>query len=505
MSFTSSQLFVACLLSFTLYVFLRRKRRDPYPPGPKSLPLIGNLRDIPFKYQWLTYERWGRETGSDIIHAELFGRHVVVLNSEKAANDLFDKRSSTYSDRPQVKAITELLDTGNWVFAFFPYGNKWRKWHKAFLAHMQPTVARQYHPFELKAARRLLWNLFDTPQDFMQHIRHMIGQVSLSVAYGIDTAPRDDPNIALAEAALRGMAVAQTKGRIFNMVPFLIHLPWWFPGAGFKKEAKTWKRNIERCRDGLYETVKKQLSEDKAVPSIAATMITELSEDSTEEAILMAKALPGNIYLIGIDSTSAALQSFVLAMVLYPDAQKRAQEEIDSILGHGHFPHFGDTDALPYLKAVLYEVLRWACPAPLGLPHRVTEDDIYNGYFIPAGSLVFANIWAILHDPATYPEPLKFKPERFLDPMTSAQSDLVFGFGRRFCPGRFFASDMLWLAMANMLATFEFLPATDAEGRPAPPAQQFTSLYQSGPIPFKCTIKPRIPNAKESLLMALQD
>jgi hypothetical protein len=93
-------------------------------------------------------------------------------------------------------------------------------------------------------------------------------------------------------------------------------MPWWFPGAGFKKEAKTWKRNIERCRDGLYETVKKQLvrillylysqlvffsrvdqSEDKAVPSIAASMITELSEDSNEEAMLMAKALPGTIYL----------------------------------------------------------------------------------------------------------------------------------------------------------------------------------------------------------------
>lgn len=53
-------------------------------------------------------------------------------------------------------------------------------------------------------------------------------------------------------------------------------------------------------------------------------------------------------------------------MVLYPDAQKRAQEEIDSILGHGHFPHFGDADSLPYLKAVLWELLRWACPAPLG-------------------------------------------------------------------------------------------------------------------------------------------
>jgi len=78
-----------------------------------------------------------------------------------------------------------------------------------------------------------------------------------------------------------------------------------------------------------------------------------------------------------------------------------------------------------------------------------------------------------------YPEPLKFNPERFLDPVTSAQSDLMFGFGRRVCPGQFFARDMLWLAMANMLATFEFLSATDAEGRPAPPAQQFTSLFNS--------------------------
>ena len=87
---------------------------------------------------------------------------------------------------------------------------------------------------------------------------------------------------------------------------------------------------------------------------------------------------------------------------------------------------------------------------------------------------------AILHDPETYPEPLKFSPERFLDPVTSPPlPDLAFGFGRRICPGRFFAHDMVWLAMANMLATFEFLPATDAEGRPTPPAQEFSSFFIS--------------------------
>ena len=101
-------------------------------------------------------------------------------------------------------------------------------------------------------------------------------------------------------------------------------------------------------------------------------------------------------------------------MVLYPEAQRRAQEEIDSVLAHGYLPDFGDADTLPYLKATLHELLRWACPTPLGqrdpfhcisqsthkrptvllgAPHRSTEDSIYNGYFIPAGSLLFANIW----------------------------------------------------------------------------------------------------------------
>jgi cytochrome P450 len=81
-----------------------------------------------------------------------------------------------------------------------------------------------------------------------------------------------------------------------------------------------------------------------------------------------------------------------------------------------------------------------------------------------------------LHDPATYPEPSKFKPERFLDSDPAARApfpEAAWGFGRRKCPGRSLALDTMWIAMASMLAAFEFLPATDADGRPAPPAQEF--------------------------------
>jgi hypothetical protein len=116
MGFTSSQLFTVSLVSFIIYVLLRRKRKPPFPPGPKGLPLIGNLCDISLEYLWFTYEKWGREIGerisfllghkvhflylgSDIVHTEFLGIHVVVLNSEKSATDLLEKRSSIYSDR----------------------------------------------------------------------------------------------------------------------------------------------------------------------------------------------------------------------------------------------------------------------------------------------------------------------------------------------------------------------------------------------------------------------
>jgi len=196
----------------------------------------------------------------------------------------------------------------------------------------------------------------------------------------------------------------------------------------------------------------------------------------------------------------------VLAMVLYPEVQKRAQEEIDRVLGQGHLPQFEDEDALPYLKAMRYELLRWNPPAPLAVPHRLTEDDVYNGYFLPAGSLVFPNVWAILHDPAIYPEPSEFKPERFLDPAAhSPYPEAAFGYGRRKCPGRALAWNTLWMTMASMLAAFVFLPERDAEGRPVPPLQEFTPLFASGPKPFKCTIRPRSSIAREAVLAALQD
>jgi cytochrome P450 len=80
-------------------------------------------------------------------------------------------------------------------------------------------------------------------------------------------------------------------------------------------------------------------------------------------------------------------------MVLFPDVQKKAQDELDRVLGDNRLPSFADKSTLPYISCIVWECLRWNPVAPMGLAHYVTEDDEYNGYRIPKGSTVLPNIW----------------------------------------------------------------------------------------------------------------
>ena len=94
-----------------------------------------------------------------------------------------------------------------------------------------------------------------------------------------------------------------------------------------------------------------------------------------------------------IVQTNAAMQAFFLAMALYPEVQKKAQEELDAVVGSGRLPDFSDRPSLPYISAIVKELLRWHIVTPMAVPHRVVADDEYKGYFIPAGSIVVGNTW----------------------------------------------------------------------------------------------------------------
>ncbi len=131
-------------------------------------------------------------------------------------------------------------------------------------------------------------------------------------------------------------------------------------------------------------------------------------------------------------------------MRLYLGVMKKSQAQIDTVVGRDRLPTFADKKNLPYIRAIVKEVLRWRPVGPLGLPRRTTQDVYYNGYFIPKGSLIITNVWAMNRDPEIFPDYDEFRPERFLDesgtvevipPDTHMQGHVTFGFGRRLvCP-----------------------------------------------------------------------
>ncbi|THG92858.1 hypothetical protein EW145_g8562 [Phellinidium pouzarii] len=238
-----------------------------------------------------------------------------------------------------------------------------------------------------------------------------------------------------------------------------------------------------------------------AIPSYTSSLLESGNLSAEDE--FSVKWSAASLYSGGADTTVSSIYCFFLAMTLYPDVQRKAQEEIDRVVGIDRLPSFDDRDNLPYVDAIVKEVLRWHPVAPMGLPHVSMEDDIYNGYFIPKGSLIMPNIWEFTHDPKTFHDPMSFKPERFLgvdgrapemDPHT-----LSFGFGRRICPGRELADSSVYLSIAMSLAAFSITKAIDEHGEIVEPRVHFQPGIISHPSVYKTCVRPR--SAKAELLV----
>jgi len=185
-------------------------------------------------------------------------------------------------------------------------------------------------------------------------------------------------------------------------------------------------------------------------------------------------------------------------MARFPEVQRKAQSEIDKVIGNDRLPTLSDREQLPYINALCLEVLRWQPVAPLGLPHRLIQDDVHAGYFLPEGTIVIPNIWNFLHDPQTYTDPFQFNPERFLsagnkDPEKDPRQ-VVFGFGRRICPGMHLAEASLFLSCAMTLAVFNIGSGKNT-GAIMDPNLEYSTGTISHPPPFDCSLHPRSAKA----------
>ncbi|KAF4610328.1 hypothetical protein D9613_010451 [Agrocybe pediades] len=491
-----------------LYLVLRRRRQRrlansrnlPYPPGPKPLPLLGNIFDIARENEVASYQRLAKNHG-DLVFLSVLGKHLLFVNSFETANELFEKRSAIYSDRPQSTMSHELM---GWDFSFghMQYGERWRKHRRMFHRQFQQSVAPTHWPIQRREAHALLRNLLHSPENLDYHLRHNAAAVIMGVTYGITIASKDDHYIALAEKALEGMGQAASPGAfLVDLIPALKYVPEWVPGASFKRKAREWRAAVMGMKDAPFATVIEEMKAGKATPSFVMNLLNDLeSKENVADEMDTIRNCAGLAYAAGAESTVSTLASFVLAILIHPEVQIKAQEELDRVVGHERLPEFADRPFLPYISAIVKEVLRWNPVAPLGLPHMSTQDDEFHGYFIPAGTIVVGNSWGILNDPEAYPNPRRFDPERFLGKGDEGQNQhlspgdrlsAAFGYGRRFCPGRHMGEAQVWISIACILSVFDVRPALDETGQPIKVEPAFSSGMICHPLPFRFSMKPR--------------
>ncbi|TFY83467.1 hypothetical protein EWM64_g548 [Hericium alpestre] len=318
--------------------------------------------------------------------------------------------------------------------------------------HFNQQAILAYRPLQRLETCTLLLGLLQKPEAFIRHVRRFSAGTIMKITYGHTVKSMDELYVRLAEDAAHETVSAGSPGSMLvDFFPALKFLPAWMPGAGFKRHALKTRVKVRRMLDIPFKMVQRTMAAGTAIPSFVSDLIIANESDSKhkqyeEEDI---KGAAGVLYGAATDTTSALLISFFLAMTLHPDVLRKAQAEIEEKVGPDRLPDFEDRDSLPYVDSIVKEVYR----------AMTRSEDMYT-------------------DPHT------FYPERFMnqDSQTAEMTDpknVVFGFGRRLCPGKFFGDANIWLVVASVLAAFDITKRRNDRGEEIPPLVDYASGFVS--------------------------
>ncbi|EIW84368.1 cytochrome P450 [Coniophora puteana RWD-64-598 SS2] len=486
-------LFVWTLARYTA-VRLRGKNSLPLPPGPAQLPLLGAALEVDGDTPWVTYREWAAKYG-DIVSCHFFGRRVVVLNSEKAADDLLEKRSRIYSDRADISTIP--MSGWDLDISYGRYNSEWRLYRRLFQQTFREQKVPDYRTTQLAAAHRLLMNMDTYPAEKLFDLLSLCtASAILSTIYGYEVNTLDDPLFNINDKAVESgfPLLTPEKSIVPDTFPFIKYLPAWLPGMSIVRNAQISKHWTHQYVNFPYNFTMEKMQSDPAFACVLSEMIREGEENGQSIPVPYLKKFAATSFIAGADTSGSVLLSLVAALVQNPAVQKRAQAELRTVVGDDRLPTFGDRASLPYIDAMIREAMRWGAVVPLGVPHFSTEDDVYEGYFIPKGSIVTANTWAMSRDPRRYPDPEAFLPERFLTKdgeLTDDDVRFTFGWGRRICPGRYSASAAIWIATVSMLTAYSFERAKDENGAEIDAVQEWTTGIARKPKQLPMRVVPR--------------
>ncbi|PYI26719.1 cytochrome P450 [Aspergillus indologenus CBS 114.80] len=443
--------------------------------------------------------KWFAEYG-DIFYTRIGGTDYVWLSSPRAVKDLMDNKFSIYSSRPRLPLAQDVASAGRRQL-FMEYGPQWRGIRKFSHSLLNAQAAINYQPVQDFESLQLMFDLLETPADFYEHNRRYSASVIMRVTYGYRLPTWKHPLVHKIYSVLDNLTEMTAPGaHAVDSFPNLQYIPQWLLG--------NWKTFARRVFDhdsqvylGLWAELKRQVDQGTAADCFCKSFYLK---DPAKAGIdnLAAAYTCGGLVEAGSETTATTLNNWLLAMALNPAVVQRAQQEIDRVVGPDRLPSWEDEASLPYVRAIIKETLRWRPVNKFGMMHATSDDDWYDGYFIPKGSVVILNWWAIHRNPELHANPDEFQPERYLaHPLSAAEyinvadpyqrDHFTYGAGRRICPGVHVAERSLYINIARTLWGFKIGKKTEADGQIIEPTTAMVRGFLSIPHHFACAIEPR--------------
>ncbi|CAG8947877.1 unnamed protein product [Penicillium salamii] len=453
------------------------------PPGPSRLPLLGNIHQIPRKDVWKCYQDWHQKFGP-LIYTKFGQLEVVSVGSFRVANDLLVKRGRKYSSRPPLRAPNRI--TGGLQTGILPCGDRLQAHRALFLSIESPRVVKANDKLLDIESQQLLHELLH-PEDveFRAAIRRYNYSVCLTLTYGRRMCSAKDELLEELEtlSSHLGETFVQPSALMGDVFPVLDSLPRVFT---------PWKSLCDqlfaRSIDTFESLVQHGFSRDSWNWTKSLFSLNNERYQLPRQDMLY---ITGTI-LEGAHPIENLTEFVILACIVHEEQARHAQKELETVVGLHRLPQFEDLEKLPYVNAFLAEVMRWRPTSPMGVPHMVVDDDLYEDYHIPKGATIIPNHWSMNFDGEIYDQPNEFRPERWLQNPNLPEN--TFGFGRRMCVGQHLARRSLLIVTSRLLWAFHISPAVNESGSPCKvDPSDLTQSAVMGPASLKASFNVRSP------------
>ncbi|XP_035670477.1 cytochrome P450 2J6-like isoform X1 [Branchiostoma floridae] len=438
-----------------------------FPPGPWGLPVLGNLHQIavdPMK----SLTEFGKKYG-DVYSIRIGMDNVVILCGWDAFKEAIVNKADEFRMRPSHLYIyKEYADSKGIGFV------------------NDATTHRLNRKFVLKTLKEFGLGKQTLEEDIAQEARYLCHQIYkhdgkpigkmgsmltrssagiiLRLVFG-KHYEWEDPEFKLFVGNItRGFELMTMYGAIFNVYPWLRYIPY------VKSLGQAVMDNMSDFKKLILDKIEQHRS--SRVPGkprdLVDAFFDELEDNSGVNDFSHLLPMVADLLTAGMETTATTLHWTALYMALYPDVQRKVQDELEAAVGKGKAPTLADVSKLPFTEATIKEIQRICNVAPLAVPRMTTTDVELRGYHIPKGTQVCMNLYTVHMDPKYFSEPEVFNPNRFLGDdgkVQKMEAFAPFSAGRRVCIGEQMARNELLIFFTTMMTHFTFkLP----EGAPTP-------------------------------------